>query len=190
MKFFPLVSLFAILSLNSAQSLGQEAQDQPLNHSIVGSPFSLMSKLRYERITQSHFTYGARVEIFVGPSIGVLPNGRLYFFSNEASGLYTEAACGVVKYPTGPDAPGYETDDFYPWSLQARVGIGAQFFAGKNNNIPIDFSLSVNMDAWYLNWSADLADDFGDEGELAAGLAGIAGPWSLLKFRFQTGFGW
>jgi hypothetical protein len=190
MRTLTLISILAVLTFSSNASQGQETQDQPLNHSIVGSPFSLMSKLRYERITQSHLTYGARFEFFVGPSIGVLPNGRLYFFSKEASGLYTEAACGFVKYPTGPDAPGYESDDFYPWSIQARVGIGAQFFAGKNNNIPIDLSLSINMDAWYLAWSSELSDELGDEGELAAGLAGIAGPWSFLKFRFQTGFGW
>jgi hypothetical protein len=139
---------------------------------------------------EAYLTYGSRFEFFVGPTFGVLPNGRLYFFSNEATGLYLEVAVGVVKYPTGNDAPGYETDDFYPWSIQGRFGIGAQFFAGKNNNIPIDLCLSMNLDAWYLAWSSDLANDYGDDGAIGAGLAGLAGPWSVFKFRFQTGIGW
>jgi hypothetical protein len=66
---------------------------------------------------------------------------------------------------------------------QFRLGLGSQWMGGRKVIRPRDFSVSVNIDTFYINEVADASDEY-------SALLGILGPWSILKIRYQRGIGW
>lgn len=105
----------------------------------------------------------------------MLPYGRKYFADQAGDGYYVEAAAGPIIY----------FEEFFDQNLwaQMRLGVGSQWYTGKKNR-PVDFNLSMNYDSMFISGSQAQGLD-----AVETGLIGIIGPWSLVKFRLQFGFG-
>jgi hypothetical protein len=143
--------------------------------------------MRYEKLSESNFTYGARVEnAFLGTfdrHIWVIPYGRFYFFNKEQTGLYAEAAVGYrLRYQeTYVNDEGYDPrwGDVFKSAPVGRAYLGTQWFTGKKSKTPFDIALGFNID--------------GQNGNVPAGVnigTALVGPMSVLSFRIQTGFNW
>jgi hypothetical protein len=154
----------------------QEVQDD-FNHLVTFSPWSLFTRWRYENVNDGHFSWGARAEFYGtgGGAFAALPYARAYT-GTESEGFYLEAAGGPMLY---------FSDEYSPEPLQAqfRLGLGSQWMGGRKVIRPRDFSVSVNIDTFYINEVADASDEY-------SALLGILGPWSILKIRYQRGIGW
>ena len=162
-------------------SFGFNSIAQNINHKICISPGSLIGarvNLNYEKITHSKFTYGARLEYSTGwRTLLFTPTGRFYFFDEEATGLYLESGLGVRS----TFYEGIRDEDFGSFAPQFKLGVGAQWFGGKKDNIPFDITLGFNIDPIV----GSVIEEYGDGGALL----GAFGPWSLIYFRLQTGLG-
>lgn len=154
----------------------QDVQDD-FNHLVTFSPWSLFTRWRYENVKDGHFSWGARAEGYAtaGGAFAALPYARAYT-GTESEGFYLEAAAGPILY---------FSDEYSPEPLQAqfRLGLGSQWMGGRKVIRPRDFSVSVNIDTFFINEVADASDEY-------TALLGILGPWSILKIRYQRGIGW
>jgi len=156
----------------------QDVQDD-FDHLITFSPLSLFTRWRYENINQGHFSWGSRAEVYgtAGGALAILPYGRAYT-GTQGEGFYAEIAAGPVMY---------FSDEFSSRTLQGqfRLGLGSQWMGGRKVIRPRDFSVSINLDTFYLSEvvGSTGSDDF-------EAIVGLFGPWSILKVRFQRGIGW
>lgn len=166
------------------------AQDGVYNNSIVISPGSIfLGRLntRYERISESNFTYGGRVEAsFIGlldRHVWMIPYGRFYFFNKEQNGLYAEGGIGFrLRYQkTWLNSEDYDptVGDIFKSSAVGRMYLGTQWFTGKKSKTPFDIGLGLNIDLQNRNVP---------EGVNIGTL--LVGPMSVFSFRIQTGFCW
>ena len=153
------------------------------SHSALISPGSLIlgtANLRYEKITKSNLSYGARIEAnFLDNSfdkhLWVIPYGRLFPFNKEQNGLYFELGLGYrARYEKSENWSEYT--DWFKSAVVARTYLGIQWFAGKKYSTPIDIGIGLNIDT-----------QNGNLPEEAQILAGIFGPLSVFSFRLQTG---
>jgi hypothetical protein len=144
-----------------------------------GSLFLARFNLKYEKLTAKKLTYGSRLEYSTAwKSLMVVPYGRVYPFSSESTGLFTEFGAGFRS----TNLPDFADINFGKFAPVARLMIGAQWFGGKKNNIPFEFGLGLNIDPLV----------FGNVEETDGGsaLMGLVGPFSIFNFRLQTGLAW
>ncbi len=149
--------------------------------SITISPISLFGariNLRYEKLTDKKLTYGARTEFSTAfRTLMLIPYGRIYPFSKENKGLYSELGIGYRgTYFKDFHDP---TINFTKSAPVCRFMLGGQFFAGKKDNIPFDFGLGINIDPIVF---ANVEETDGGSVFL-----GLLGPFSMINFRIQTG---
>lgn len=159
------------------------------SHSVTLSPGSIFLgriNTKFEKLTGSNFSYGAKLEATYVSAfdnhIWLNPYGRFYFFSQEQNGLYSEL--GVFyrfKYANSFDYTEYDVAeyDYFKSAPGARFYLGAQWFTGKQSKIPFDIALGLNLDA----------QQFQNPSEIAP-VTGLLGPLSLLSVRIQTGIAW
>jgi hypothetical protein len=183
-----LTLLLFIISLNELTL----AQETHYPNSFVLSPGSLFLgrlNMKYEKLKESNFSYGARVEASflsaLDRHIWLMPFGRFYFFNKEHTGLYSEAAIGYrVRYSKtfDPDTFDPNSDEVFKSAPVGRFYLGTQWFSGKKSKTPFDIALGLNIDA--RNFSKNAT-------ETGSGLVtGLVGPLSLINLRIQTGFAW
>jgi hypothetical protein len=155
------------------------------------SPFSIIGgrvNTKVEKFTNTHFTYGGRIEatLFDGgldKHLWVNPFVRGYLSSSEATGLYLELG-GFYRLRYAKSSDWDETTDYYKSAIGARIATGFQFFVGSQKRIPIDVMLGLNVDQGHKNLPD--ADDIG--GGQAFGVANsLVGPLNVFLFRIQTG---
>lgn len=171
-------------------SIKLNAQSNSYSNSFSISPGSLfLGRLntKFEKLSESNFTYGARTEVsFLGTldrHIWVIPYGRFYFFNKEQNGLYAEVGAGYrMRYQktfSRNDSYDPSDPDFFKSAPVGRVYLGTQWFVGKNSKTPFDLSLGFNIDAQNFNVP-----------EGASVVTGLIGPLSVFSLRLQTGFAW
>jgi len=177
-----IIPIFTIIYFSCSFSF---CQNQVYAHSVVVSPGSLFigrANFRYEKLRESHFTYGSRLEVsFLDKGfdkhIWVIPYGRLYFFNKEQTGLYSEAGLGYrLRYAKSADGFS-DYRDIFKSSADARISLGTQWFAGKKSKIPFDISLGLNVDFQNKNVPDDVKIG-----------TFLFGPLAALNLRIQTGF--
>lgn len=179
MKKILLSSFLVIFSLVTSFS-----QERKFSHSVLVSPGSLLlgrANFRYEKLTNSHFSYGSRVEVSLldkglDKHLWVIPYGRFYFFDKEQNGLYFEGGIGYrARYAKSSDWD--SSTDYFKSAAVVRTYLGAQWFVGKKSKIPFDIGLGLNIDTQNANLPEGV--DIG---------SALVGPLSVLNFRIQTGF--
>jgi hypothetical protein len=160
------------------------SQSNSFSNSVSVSPGSLLfgrANLKYEKLTNSHFSYGSRVEASLldkgfDKHLWIIPYGRFYFFDRAQNGLYFEGGIGYrARY--AKSAEWSSKEDWFKSAGVVRAYLGGQWFVGRNSNIPIDIGLGINTDARISNLPEGV-----DIGSM------LVGPLSMLNFRIQTGF--
>ena len=176
--------ILLFIFLSSFSFLESFSQGNPNSNSLSISPGSLLfgrANLKYEKLTNSNFSFGSRIEASLldkgfDKHLWVIPYGRLYFFDRAQNGLYFEGGIGYrARYAKSPEWSSKE--DWFKSAGVGRAYLGGQWFVGRNSNIPFDIGLGINVDARSNQLPKGV-----DIGSM------LVGPLSVLNFRIQTGF--